>query len=141
MAAALLEPTPKGALALHLPAPWGKGGATRWFETDMGVLLEAKPVAPVETTRTPRVRVVTTSGGGGFGKQRLLFATRIVRCFSSLGRLNDCECTGAVSSGLKIPAAPYRRRLSASCSKQAAQHDNQQLPKLGTTHNSTQLAC
>ena len=81
---------PKGALALHLPAPWGKGGATRWFETDMGVLLEAKPVAPVETTRTPRVRVVTTSGGGGFGKQRLLFAKlRIVRCFSSLGHLND----------------------------------------------------
>ena len=69
-----LEPTPKGALALHLPAPWGKGGATRWFETDAGVLLEAKPVAPVETTRTPRVRVVATSGGGGFGKQRLLFA-------------------------------------------------------------------
>ena len=66
MAAAPLEPTPKGALALHLPAPWGKGGATRWFETDMGVLLEAKPVAPVETTRTPRVRVVATSGGGGF---------------------------------------------------------------------------
>ena len=56
MAEALLEPTPKGALALHLPDPWGKGGATRWFETDMGVLLEAKPVAPVETTRTPRVR-------------------------------------------------------------------------------------
>ena len=74
MAAALLEPTPKGALARHLPAPWGKGGATRWFETDMGVLLEAKPVAPVETTRTPRVRVVATSGGGGFGKQQLLFA-------------------------------------------------------------------
>ena len=74
MAAALLEPTPKGALALHLLAPWGKGGATRWFETDAGVLLEAKPVAPVETTRTPRVRVVATSGGGGFGKQRLLFA-------------------------------------------------------------------
>ena len=76
MAAALLEPTPKGALALHLPAPWGKGGATRWFETDAGVLLEAKPVpvAPVETTRTPRVRVVATSGEGGFGKQRLLFA-------------------------------------------------------------------
>ena len=74
MAAAPLEPTPKGALALHLPAPWGKGGATRWFETDTGVLLEAKPVAPVETTRTPRVRVVATSGEGGFGKQRLLFA-------------------------------------------------------------------
>ena len=46
-----------------------------------------------------------------------------------------------VTSGLKIPAAPYRRRLSASRSKQAAQHDNQQLPKLVTTHNSTQLAC
>ena len=61
-------------IALHPPAPWGKGGATRWFETDAGVLLEAKPVAPVETTRTPRVRVVATSGGGGFGKQRLLFA-------------------------------------------------------------------
>ena len=76
MAAALLEPTPKGALALHLPAPWGKGGATRWFETDAGVLLEAKPVAcgTGGTTRTPRVRVVATSGGGGFGKQRLLFA-------------------------------------------------------------------
>ena len=74
MAAALLELTPKGALALHLLAPWGKGGATWWFETDAGVLLEAKPVAPVETTRTPRVRVVATSGGGGFGKQRLLFA-------------------------------------------------------------------
>ena len=88
MAAALLEPTPKGALALQLLAPWGKGGATWWFETDAGVLLEAKPVAPVETTRTPRVRVVATSGGGGFGKQRLLFAKlRIVRCFSSLGRL------------------------------------------------------
>ena len=86
--------TPKGALALHLLAPWGKGGATWWFETDAGVLLEAKPVAPVETTRTPRVRVVATSGGGGFGKQRLLFAKlRIVRCFSSLGHLNDCECT------------------------------------------------
>ena len=38
----------KGALALHLLAPWGKGGATWWFETDAGVLLEAKPVAPVE---------------------------------------------------------------------------------------------
>ena len=74
MAAALLEPTPKGALALHLLAPWGKGGATWWFETDAGVLLEAKPVAPVETTRTPRVRVVATSGGEGFGKQQLLFA-------------------------------------------------------------------
>ena len=74
MAAALLQPTPKGALALHLLAPWGKGGATWWFETDAGVLLEAKPVAPVETTRTPRVRVVATSGGGGFGKQQLLFA-------------------------------------------------------------------
>ena len=100
MAAALLEPTPKGALALHLPAPWGKGGATRWFETDAGVLLEAKPVAPVETTRTPRVRVVATSGGGGFGKQRLLFAKlrRIVRdAFSSLGRLNDCECTNSLA--------------------------------------------
>ena len=68
MAAAPLEPTPKGALALHLPAPWGKGGATRWFETDTGVLLEAKPVAPVETTRTPRVRVVATSGGEGLVK-------------------------------------------------------------------------
>ena len=56
------EPTPKGALALHLPDPWGKGGATRWFETDAGVLLEAKPVAPVETTRTPRVRVVALDG-------------------------------------------------------------------------------
>ena len=76
MAAALLEPMPKGALALHLPAPWGKGGATWWFETDAGVLLEAKPVAPVETTRTPRVRVVATSGGGGVGKQRLLFPHR-----------------------------------------------------------------
>ena len=100
MAAAPLEPTPKGALALHLPAPWGKGGATRWFKTDMGVLLEAKPVAPpVETTRTPRVRVVATSGGGGFGKQRLLFAKLrcIVRCFSSLGRLNDCECTNTLA--------------------------------------------
>ena len=31
-------------------------------------------MAPVETTRTPRVRVVATSGGGGFGKQQLLFA-------------------------------------------------------------------
>ena len=66
MAAALLEPTPKGALALHLLAPsWGKGGATWWFETDAGVLLEAKPVAPVETTRTPRVRVVATSAVEG----------------------------------------------------------------------------
>ena len=46
-----------------------------------------------------------------------------------------------VRSGLNIPAAPYRRRLSASRSKQAAQHDKQQLPKLVTTHNSTQLAC
>ena len=87
------EPTPKGALALHPPAPWGKGGATRWFETDAGVLLEVKPVAPVETTRTRGVRVVATSGGGGCGKQQLLFAIRIVRCFSSLGHLNDCECT------------------------------------------------
>ena len=100
MAAALLEPTPKGALALHLLAPWGKGGATWWFETDAGVLLEAKPVAPVETTRTPRVRVVATSGGGGFGKQRLLFAKlSIVRCFSSLGHLNDCECTPSLRAG------------------------------------------
>ena len=40
-----------------------------------------------------------------------------------------------VRSGLNIPAAPYRRRLSASRSKQAAQHDKQQLPKLDTTHN------
>ena len=99
MAAALLEPTPKGALALHLLAPWGKGGATWWFETDAGVLLEAKPVAPVETTRTPRVRVVATSGGEGFGTQQLLFAKlrRIVRCFSSLGRLYDCECTNTLA--------------------------------------------
>ena len=88
MAAALLEPTPKGALALHLPAPWGKGGATRWFETDAGVLLEAKPVpvAPVETTRTPRVRVVATSGGGGFGKQRMLFAKLSHRTMLFLSR-------------------------------------------------------
>ena len=77
------EPTPKGALALHLPDPWGKGGATRWFETDAGVLLEAKPVAPVGTTRTPRVRVVATSGGGGFGKQRLLFAKHHTMLFLS----------------------------------------------------------
>ena len=100
MAAALLEPMPKGALALHIPAPWGKGCATRWFETDAGVLLEAKPVAPVETTCTPRVRVVATSGGEGFGKQRLLFAKlrRIVRCFSwSWTRLNDCECTNTLA--------------------------------------------
>ena len=73
----------KGALALHLLAPWGKGGATWWFETDAGVLLEAKPVAPVETTRTPRVRVVATSGGGGFGKQRLLFAQHRTMLFLS----------------------------------------------------------
>ena len=86
MAAALLEPTPKGALALHLLAPWGKGGATWWFETDAGVLLEAKPVAPVETTRTPRVRVVATSGGGGFGKQRLLFAKLAHRTMLFLSR-------------------------------------------------------
>ena len=86
MAAALLEPTPKGALALHLPAPWGKGGATRWFETDAGVLLEAKPVAPVETTRTPRVRVVATSGGEGFGKQQLLFAKLTHRTMFFLSR-------------------------------------------------------
>ena len=90
MAAALLEPTPKGALALHLLAPWGKGGATWWFETDAGVLLEAKPVAPVETTRTPRVRVVATSGGEGFGKQQLLFAKlqRSVRLFLFTQKLN-----------------------------------------------------
>ena len=61
------------------PGPLGKGRCDMvvhgwWFETDAGVLLEAKPVAPVGTTRTPRVRVVATSGGGGFGKQRLLFA-------------------------------------------------------------------
>ena len=86
MAAALLEPTPKGALALHLLAPWGKGGATRWFETDAGVLLEAKPVAPVETTRTPRVRVVATSGGEGFGKQQLLFAKLTHRTMFFLSR-------------------------------------------------------
>ena len=112
MAAALLEPTPKGALALHLLAPWGKGGATWWFETDAGVLLEAKPVAPVETTRTPRVRVVATSGGGGFGKQRLLFAKlRIVRCFSSLGHLNDCECTNTLAqkSLRNMVTRDYRR--------------------------------
>ena len=88
----------RGTCAASPPAPWGKGGATWWFETDAGVLLEAKPVAPVETTRTPRVRVVATSGGGGFGKQRLLFAKLgIVRCFSSLGRLNDCECTNTLA--------------------------------------------
>ena len=81
-----------GGTCAASPGPLGKGGATRWFETDAGVLLEAKPVAPVETTRTPRLRVVATSGGEGFGEQRLLFAKlrRIVRCFSSLGRLNDC---------------------------------------------------
>ena len=115
MAAALLEPTPKGALALHLLAPWGKGGATWWFETDAGVLLEAKPVAPVETTRTPRVRVVATSGGEGFGKQQLLFAKlpRIVRCFSSLGRLNDCECTNTLAqkSQLAKTASKKPKRL------------------------------
>ena len=115
MAAALLEPTPKGALALHLLAPWGKGGATWWFETDAGVLLEAKPVAPVETTRTPRVRVVATSGGGGFGKQRLLFAKlRIVRCFSSLGHLNDCECTKTLA---QKDAEGGKSRLGAAASQ------------------------
>ena len=68
------------------PGPWGKGGATRWFETDMGVLLEAKPVAPVETTRTPRVRVVATSGGGGFGKQQMLSAKLSHRTMFFLSR-------------------------------------------------------
>ena len=52
----------------------------------MGVLLEAKPVAPVETTRTPRVRVVATSGGGGFGKQRMLFAKLSHRTMLFLSR-------------------------------------------------------
>ena len=28
----------------------------------------------------------------------MLFATRIVRCFSSLGRFNDCECTNTPHS-------------------------------------------
>ena len=93
MAAALLEPTPKGALALHLPAPWGKGGATWWFETDAGVLLEAKPVAPVETTRTPRVRVVATSGGEGFDKQQLLFANWHRTSFFFSRTLNDFVAT------------------------------------------------
>ena len=43
--------------------------------------------------------------------------------------------------------APWSTRLvrfqkpGASRSKQAAQHDKQQLPKLDTTHNSTQLVC
>ncbi len=68
---------PKGHLRC---ISWPLGGRevpTRWFATDAGVLLEAKPrAAPVETTRTPRVRVVATTGGGGFGKQRLLFATK-----------------------------------------------------------------
>ena len=45
---------------------------------------------------------VATSGGGGFGKQRLLFATRTVRCFSSLGRLNDCECTNTLAPNLYL---------------------------------------
>ena len=52
----------------------------------MGVLLEAKPVAPVETTRTPRVRVVATSGGGGFGKQQMLFAKLSHRTMFFLSR-------------------------------------------------------
>ena len=106
MAAALLEPTPKGALALHLPAPWGKGGATRWFETDMGVLLEAKPVAPVETTRTPRVRVVTTSGGGGFGKQRMLFAKLSHRTMLFLSRTLKHVQHASVRAVCVAPVAP-----------------------------------
>ena len=96
------------------PGPLGKGSATRWFETDAGVLLEAKPVAPVETTRTPRVRVVATSGGGGFGKHCCL--PSIVQCFSSLGRLNDCECTNTLAQKLKVVLqAPSPRANSAAC--------------------------
>ena len=37
---------------------------------------------------------------GGVGKQQLLFAIRIVRCFSSLGHLNDCECTNTLAQKL-----------------------------------------
>ena len=109
MAAALLEPTPKGALARHLPAPWGKGGATRWFETDAGVLLEATPVAPVETTRTPRVRVVATSGGGGFGKQRLLFAKLARRTMLFLSRRLELRCTNTLGQTL-----PSRAKAKAA---------------------------
>ena len=44
--AAAYEPTPKGALALHLTGPLGKGRCDTVFDSDAGVLSEAKPVAP-----------------------------------------------------------------------------------------------
>ena len=101
---------------------WGKGGATWWFETDAGVLLEAKPVAPVETTRTPRVRVVATSGGGGFGKQRLLFAKHRTMLFLSdththcvcvcVGRLNDCECTNTLAQKSQPTISKKRKKFT-----------------------------
>ena len=49
--AAAYEPTPKGALALHLTGPLGKGRLrARWFDSDAGVLSEAKPVAPTRAS-------------------------------------------------------------------------------------------
>ena len=76
---------PKGHLHC-ISWPLGEREVRHGVGTDTGVLLEAKPVAPVETTRTPRVRVVATSGGGGFGKQRMLFAKLSHRTMLFLSR-------------------------------------------------------
>ena len=44
------------------------------------------------------MRVVATSGGGGLVNSGCCLPSyRIVRCFSSLGRLNDCECTNTLA--------------------------------------------
>ena len=39
-----------GHLRCIKPAPWGKADATRWFDSDAGVLSEAKPVAPTRAS-------------------------------------------------------------------------------------------
>ena len=50
----------------------------------------AKPVAAVETTRTPRVRVVATGGGGGFvWKVRKLFSLPVLAFCPSSWRQTD----------------------------------------------------
>ena len=46
----LRVPAPKGALALHLTGPLGKGRCETVFDSDAGVLSEAKPVAPTRAS-------------------------------------------------------------------------------------------
>ena len=68
----------RGTCAASGPAPWGKADATRWFDSDAGVLSEAKPVAPTRaSSQRPglwkplaphalRAGFEATPGGGAF---------------------------------------------------------------------------